>query len=1200
MKKRSISILVALMLICIIGIVILQLRLKSRDQKNGEKNNMIIGNEEVMYVDLTDEAVDYKNVLKSHIAYNKNNETIDNSKNEIELVENNKENKQEKSDNNTKNKNEKFFNLQIDLKNNVVVADNETKSIQDFFELDEAQVEKITNSEENLKDYLKENMMGDIDFSGNVINIENAFSTLAIIVKTDKFSEIESLGNADYVTKVADSVYIIHYKNAKDTKDGYDLLNEDSNVEMVLKDDKIKFEENAENIGDVTESSINNVQEASANQERATSKHSKYAWGVKTTGMYKYAQYIDKMTSKKIVRVAVLDTGVRTTHEIFKDRIDMTYAGAYGEYFGDGTTIDVSDENGHGTMVAGIIAEATPSNVKIVPVKQDNKLSSSLEALQALANSVDIINCSFGSYNSSEVNKIEDEVLKEVKNKNTIVVCSSGNDGNKTGYDYENLYPAASPYTISVGATDLNRKIADFSNYASSVDFTAPGVNLMLPSFEGDDKYTIGSGTSFASPLVSVAFALLKTENPRYSVNQLKTELIKHCDDLGTAGKDKHYGYGEVNFFKSKFLTPTIVEADSEQKWGTDEVFTVSVEGINNITQYYWSSESTAPSNEQWKEIPFSNTGVHKFLNMKFGAKRNGTKYVWFKDENGNVSERFEYKAKYVDDINPVIVENLSCFDITQNSFKVKLKAKDIQTGIKKIKWYCKQENEQEYETSETVFDEPTLETIERSLQKNGIKSNSKTQVYAEIYDAADNCQKTNEITVTTQKSPASGISVQSYPTKTVYTKGENLDLDGGKIKVTYEDNTTEIIDMKDTNVKITGYNQQTLGEQIITVEYQGKTITFKVKVKNDLVKIEIEEKPTKTIYYIGENFEKEGMKVVATYEDNTKKEINTYDIVGGGNLTFETASIIIKYTENEITKTVEQKIKVLDKSKEQIVIEGQEEAKTEEIQVLKVSLYSQQVICRLSGILQKNEYITDMKLVEQNGWKIQYNSATGEFDLEKTDGAQTEEILNIEITTSDKEGKGEVSITNIKMITKDTEIIKIEDVQNSIEIKNPVVLTEIKITKKPNKLVYTVGEKFDKQGMEISAEYSNGTSKNITNYTYSQSESLKINDNKIVISYTEEGVSREVELEIQVNNIQEKNDNDNSNNNSNNNNSTTTDTKSDSEIISTPSAKNDSTIANTEIPKAGYEKKIICIVVIAISIGAIYFHSFIKKYRNV
>ena len=1203
MRKRNIGILIVIILICIMGIVMLQLNLKSSDKKNGDKNSMIIGDKEVMYIDLTDDSVDYKNALQNHTTDNKNNEVVDNSKNESKLEENYNENKQEdrnEKNNNNNRKNEKYYNVQIDLKNNIVIADNETtKSIQDFFELDDVQVEKITSSEENLKNYLKENMMGDIDFSENVINIENAFSTLAIIIKTDKFGEIRSLGNVNYVTKVADTVYVIHYKNAEDTKAGYDLLNEDPNVEMVVKDYKLKSQENTENIEEVTENSINDVQEASANQERATSKHQKYAWGVKTTGMYKYAQYTDKMTSRKTVRVAVLDTGVRTTHEIFKDRLDMKYAGAYGKDWGYGTTSDVSDEEGHGTMVAGIIAEATPKNVKIVPVKCDRFVSSELEALRALANNVDIINRSFGGYYSEEIKKIENEVLKEVKDKNTIIVCSSGNDGNKTGYDYENHYPSASPYTISVGATDINRKIAGFSNYASSVDFTAPGVDLVLPCFQGDDTYATASGTSLSSPLISAAFALLKTENPNYSVDQLKTELIKHCDDLGTAGKDKYYGYGEVNFFKNKFSTPAIVEADSEQKWGKDEIFTVSIEGINNITHYYCSSDSTVPSNEKWGEIPFKNSGVHKIFNMNFTAQRNGTKYIWLKDENGNVSERFEYEVKYIDDINPVIVENLSDFNITPNAFNVKFKAYDKQTGIKKIKWYFKQENEENYATTETVFDEPTLETIERTLQRTGIRSNSKTQIYAEIYDAADNCQKTNEITVITPKSSVSSISVQTNPTKTTYIKGEKLDLTGGKIKVTYEDKTTEIIDMKDADVSVTGYNQQTLGEQVLTVQYQGKTTTFKIKVKNDLVKIEIVDKPNKTIYFIGESFEKEGMKVVATYEDNTKKEITTYNIVGGENLTLETANVIIKYTENEITKTVEQKITVLDRLKEQLVIEGQGVAKTEETQVLKVSLCSQQVICHLSGIIQKNEYIKDMKLVEQNGWKIQYDSVTGEFDLEKSEGAKIEEILNIEITTSDKEGKGKISLTNIKMMTKDAETIKIDDVQNSIEIQKPVVLTEIKVSKKPDKLVYTVGEKFDKQGMEILAEYSNSTSKIITNYTYSPSGNLKIDDNKIVISYAEEGISREVELEIEVNNIPENNDK--NNDNYDNSNSSITGTKNDSDNTSTiGGAKDDSTVANTELPKAGYEKKIICIVVIVISMGAIYFYSFIKKYKSV
>ena len=211
MRKRNIGILIVIILICIMGIVMLQLNLKSSDKKNGDKNSMIIGDKEVMYIDLTDDSVDYKNALQNHTTDNKNNEVVDNSKNESKLEENYNENKQEdrnEKNNNNNRKNEKYYNVQIDLKNNIVVADNETKSIQEFFELDDVQVEKITSSEENLKNYLKENMMGDIDFSENVINIENAFSTLAIIIKTDKFGEIRSLGNVNYVTKVADTVYV--------------------------------------------------------------------------------------------------------------------------------------------------------------------------------------------------------------------------------------------------------------------------------------------------------------------------------------------------------------------------------------------------------------------------------------------------------------------------------------------------------------------------------------------------------------------------------------------------------------------------------------------------------------------------------------------------------------------------------------------------------------------------------------------------------------------------------------------------------------------------------------------------------------------------------------------------------------------------------------------------------------------------------
>ena len=67
-------------------------------------------------------------------------------------------------------------------------------------------------------------------------------------------------------------------------------------------------------------------------------------------------------------------------------------------------------------------------------------------------------------------------------------------------------------------------------------------------------------------------------------------------------------------------------------------------------------------------------------------------------------------------------------------------------------------------------------------------------------------------------------------PTKTEYTEGEELDLDGMKVTAKYSDDTTK--DIAVTDCEVTGYNKNEVGEQTVTVTYEGKTATFKVTVK--------------------------------------------------------------------------------------------------------------------------------------------------------------------------------------------------------------------------------------------------------------------------------------------------------------------------------------------------------------------------------
>ena len=128
-------------------------------------------------------------------------------------------------------------------------------------------------------------------------------------------------------------------------------------------------------------------------------------------------------------------------------------------------------------------------------------------------------------------------------------------------------------------------------------------------------------------------------------------------------------------------------------------------------------------------------------------------------------------------------------------------------------------------------------------------------------------------------------------------------------------------------------------------------------------------------------------------------------------------------------------------------------------------------------------------------------------------------------------------------------------------------ILTGIEITKAPTKTTYNTGEKFDKAGMKVIAKYSDGTSKEITNYTYTPSEALKTSDTKVTVSYTEDGVTKTAEQKIT--------------------------------IAGVTSVKKDGTETKKEIPYTGAQNYI---AIIAIAVGTIAIVSYIKlkQYKNI
>ena len=73
---------------------------------------------------------------------------------------------------------------------------------------------------------------------------------------------------------------------------------------------------------------------------------------------------------------------------------------------------------------------------------------------------------------------------------------------------------------------------------------------------------------------------------------------------------------------------------------------------------------------------------------------------------------------------------------------------------------------------------------------------------------------------------------------------------------------------MTSSDIEITGYNRNELGTHTITVTYQGQQTTFEVTVKNEISKIEVSSKPSKTSYIKGENLDLTGGTISAVYQD--------------------------------------------------------------------------------------------------------------------------------------------------------------------------------------------------------------------------------------------------------------------------------------------------------------------------------------------
>jgi thermitase len=250
-------------------------------------------------------------------------------------------------------------------------------------------------------------------------------------------------------------------------------------------------------------------------------------------------------------RVAIIDTGIDRAHV---DLLNKTQACASAvSALGVVTSGSCSDDDFHGTHVAGTVAANTGNGVGVAGTAPDAQLAI-CKALNAagvgFVNDIaacmnwawktagaKIISMSLGSDASSDA---EARAVKDAAAAGVLIIAAAGN-----GYDAAPNYPAYYPEVMSVASFNQAGVISDFSTCNSDVEIAAPGEDIW--STFPENTYGIISGTSMATPHVAGAAALVMSELG-LDAQQTRSKLKSSGGGgLSTGGRKECASYPALN-----------------------------------------------------------------------------------------------------------------------------------------------------------------------------------------------------------------------------------------------------------------------------------------------------------------------------------------------------------------------------------------------------------------------------------------------------------------------------------------------------------------------------------------------------------------------------------------------------------------------------------------------------------------------------
>ncbi len=308
------------------------------------------------------------------------------------------------------------------------------------------------------------------------------------------------------------------------------------------------------------------------------------------------------------------------------------------------------------------------------------------------------------------------------------------------------------------------------------------------------------------------------------------------------------------------------------------------------------------------------------------------------------------------------------------------------------------------------------------------------------------------------------GIAITQAPDKTNYLVGEKFEPKGMVVQAKYSDNSTEAV--TDYTYAPNGALQKT--DTKITVTYQEKTATQTITVSDppeaEVTKIEVTKKPTKLTYFVGDEFDKEGMEVTAYYDDGTSEVVTDYFL--------------------NVTKLEE------EGEKEIVVTYGGMTAKF----TVTVSVPA----------------LSSLEITAQPRWTL-YNIG------EKFDPKGMEVTAKFENNTQKVLKADEYTYEDKELTAADTSVeisYEVEGVKKSASVTITVkelVLSSIRVEQQPYNTEYSAGDKFDRSGLVVYAEYNNTTTdaRVIDGWTIDdEAKALKEDSASVTVRYQEHTAS--------------------------------------------------------------------------------------------